>query len=79
MSGSAAIRSGAGFNGETMNLRSSRPSSEAETKPSNDPKAPHLFQEIGPGNRGCALCSRGRADARHKVEEEEQPGGRWGF
>ena len=62
-----------------MNLRPNRPTTEVETKSTNDPNAPHLFQEIAPGNRGCALCSRGRADARHKVEDEEPAGGRWGF
>jgi hypothetical protein len=65
-----------------MNLRSIRSNAEAETKStteSNDAKVTHLFQEIAPGNRGCALCSRGRMDPRHKVEEEQPTAGRWGL
>jgi hypothetical protein len=64
-----------------MNLRSGRSTSQAETKSANDPndpKAPHLFQEIAPGNSCCALCTRGRLDPRHKVEEEQSIG-RWGL
>lgn len=60
-----------------MNLRSSRSGDSDENKTKPDPKAPHLFQEIAPGNRGCALCSRGKIDPRHIEEKEE--GGRWGF
>jgi hypothetical protein len=64
-----------------MNLRSIRSNAEAETKSTTDPKAPHLFQEpvAVHGSGTCALCSKGRSDPRHKVEEEEQSTGRWGL
>ena len=68
-----------------MKLPGIRPAAAKEVKPGDpDPKAPHHFNEVGPGmvqaivraTDTCALCGARATDKIHIVEEQSS---KWGM